>query len=370
MQLAINSGPAAAALSCPTCAGPVDVSSKHVAVQGSSVRIFCSGDCLERALAGLPAAEMVAAGPPRKRKSIYPVATGGALIGLFIGSTHHWLEPPPVKQAVIEARVALPAEPVEALQPTEPPPPEKVYGPAWPPTDDELRSEISRDAWLHPLPGPIRRMPIRDSRVFGADRPGADTRPVECVNGHCGVDIGGEIWGEPVLAAHDGEVDFVQRGANPLRGGHYVRLAHRGGMVYTQYFHLAAIPPWIKVGRAIKAGDMIGLVGDTGAERSGSHLHFTISVKPAPSLPERYIDPEPLIALWPLKIPVANGSGGLLSIDSAPGMVRGAAYRKRRSGRRNRGTAHGDAVESAPAAATSSGGDTPAPEQSDDPGVN
>ena len=89
-------------------------------------------------------------------------------------------------------------------------------------------------------------MPVRDSRVFGADRPG--DRPIECRKGHCGVDLGGEIWGEQVHAAHDGVVDRVQRDANEAHGGHYVRIAHRNGTVFTQYFHLAAIPRWVEPG--------------------------------------------------------------------------------------------------------------------------
>jgi murein DD-endopeptidase MepM/ murein hydrolase activator NlpD len=166
-------------------------------------------------------------------------------------------------------------------------------------------------------------MPIRDSRVFGAERPG--DRPIECANGHCGVDIGGEIWGEPVLAAHDGVVDRVQRGPNEHRGGLYVRLAHRDGTVFTQYFHLAAIPPWLEVGRHVRAGEVIGLVGDTGVKNSGAHLHFTISIRPGPDEPERYIDPEPLIALWPLHM-----EGKLSAAAEPPGPVRGAVTRRAR----------------------------------------
>src|SRR5436305_850943 len=111
------------------------------------------------------------------------------------------------------------------------------FGPEWPPTETSVLATLGRDAWIHPLAGPIRRMPRWDSRVFGAVRPG--NRAIECRNGHCGVDLGGEIWGEHVRAVHDGVVEFVQRGANPLHGGSFVRIAHRGGTVITMYFHLA-----------------------------------------------------------------------------------------------------------------------------------
>ncbi len=197
------------------------------------------------------------------------------------------------------------------------------FGPEWPPTEASLLAELGRDAWLHPLPGPFRRMPSRDSRVFGAERPGE--RPIECRKGHCGVDLGGEIWGEQVRAAHDGVVDRVQRGANEQHGGHYVRIAHRNGTVFTQYFHLAAIARWVQPGAPVKAGDVIGLLGDTGVKESTAHLHFTVSVRPAPSWPEQYIDPEPLIALWPLRIPLESSAITLVSTAGRPGVPLGGA---------------------------------------------
>jgi hypothetical protein len=52
------------------------------------------------------------------------------------------------------------------------------FGPEWPPTEASLIADLGRDAWLHPLAGPFRRMPARDSRVFGAERAG--DRPIEC----------------------------------------------------------------------------------------------------------------------------------------------------------------------------------------------
>jgi len=197
------------------------------------------------------------------------------------------------------------------------------FGPEWPPTEASLIADLGRDAWLHPLAGPLRRMPARDSRVFGAERPG--DRPIECRKGHCGVDLGGEIWGEQVHVAHDGIVDRVQRDANEQHGGHYVRIAHRNATVFTQYFHLAAVPRWVQSGTPVKAGDVIGLLGDTGVKESTAHLHFTVSVRPANDWPEQYVDPEPLIALWPLRIPFEGSPVGLVSTAGKPGVPLGGA---------------------------------------------
>ena len=48
------------------------------------------------------------------------------------------------------------------------------------------------------------------------------------------------------------------------RRRHHVRIAHFGGMVFTQYFHLAAVPRGSSRGARVAAGDVIGLLGDTG----------------------------------------------------------------------------------------------------------
>jgi hypothetical protein len=273
---------------------------------------------------------------------------GGMVVGcLFVSDTRatEVIPPPPVVSFV-------PPPPVIVVSAPEPPEPtaEEILRAQW-------MSELIKDAWVHPLNGPHRRMPVRDSRVFGAERPGE--RPIECQNGHCGVDIGGEVWGEPILAAHDGVVDRVVRGPNEERGGLYVRLSHRDGTVFTQYFHLAAIPRWLEVGRPVAAGEVIGLLGDTGVKNSGAHLHFTISIRPAPDQPERYIDPEPLIALWPVHIPDPEGSGGKLSaVKSPPGAVIGARTKQRRAGRRPAPVEAVEADESTPVEQASV---TPAP---------
>jgi len=80
---------------------------------------------------------------------------------------------------------------------------------------------------------------------------------------------------------------------------------------------------------AVKAGEVVGLLGDTGVKESKPHLHFTVSVKPSAELPERYIDPEPLIALWPIRV----GTGRVVGImaDAKPGFPRGASGRKKKT---------------------------------------
>ena len=288
---------------CARCGGPVDVRTRHLIIDGPAVRTFCSQLCATKPAEPAPVA---APPPPSRLHHLLRIAVGVPMLVFTSGYTA-----PRAPAAAIPLAIAAP------VTPPEPP----TFGPAWPPTEKDWLAEIASDAWLHPLDGPMRRMPIRDARVFGAERPG--DRPGECRGGHCGVDLGGEVWGEPVHAAHDGIVDRVQRGPNEEHGGLYVRLSHRGGTIFTQYFHLAAIPRWIQPGAKVKMGDVVGLLGDSGVKHSSAHLHFTVSVKPSAQQVERYIDPEPLVALWPLRMPI-NGTT-MVTASAAPGVPLGAA---------------------------------------------
>jgi murein DD-endopeptidase MepM/ murein hydrolase activator NlpD len=93
--------------------------------------------------------------------------------------------------------------------------------------------------------------------------------------------------------------------------------------VFTQYFHLAAVPTRLAVGMHVDAGDVIGLAGDTGLADARPHLHFALSVRPSRDLPEVYWDPEPLMGNWPLHTPVRGSVAGLLSVDAPAERVAG-----------------------------------------------
>jgi murein DD-endopeptidase MepM/ murein hydrolase activator NlpD len=287
----------------------------------SSFYILCSKECARVAARAQRRARWVT-----RRRNTRRLTLGIIFAGAYL--TPH--QGTPKTRPAYRATLTRPAQ-----RPASPPLPSGWFGPEWPPTEAGVLEDLGRDAWIHPLAGPIRRMPRSDARVFGAVRPG--DRAVECRNGHCGVDLGGEIWGEHVHAVHDGVVDWVKRGVNPDRGGQFVRLSHRDGTVFTQYFHLAAIARGIERGAIVKSGDVIGLLGDTGVKESGPHLHFTISVRPSKPGPETYIDPEPLIALWPLHVPVDGSEVGLVTTVARPGVPLGSALlipgRKRKLGR-------------------------------------
>jgi murein DD-endopeptidase MepM/ murein hydrolase activator NlpD len=295
---------------CDSCGTPMG-GRRYLQAVGADLHSYCSETCLREARSDDRKRRWRA-----RRRGMKVAVIGLAVAGACLAPHEVKYSRRPSSPVRAQAVAAVPvAAPLTV--------PAGWFGPEWPPTEPSILAALGRDAWIHPLAGPVRRMPLRDSRVFGAVRPG--NRPSDCRNGHCGVDLGGEIWGEHVRAVHDGVVDFVQRGANPQRGGEFVRISHHGGTVFTQYFHLAAIPRRLERGVFVKSGDLIGLVGDTGVKESAPHLHFAVSIRSTPdSKIEKYIDPEPLIALWPLRVPIDGGTSALVTTLADPGQVIGS----------------------------------------------
>jgi len=84
---------------------------------------------------------------------------------------------------------------------------------------------------------------------------------------HQGLDLGAPM-GSPVLAAHAGTVESAD-----YQGGYglAIVLRHKNGTQETLYGHLSGV--FVKPGDVIKQGQLIGLVGSTGAS-TGPHLHF------------------------------------------------------------------------------------------------
>jgi murein DD-endopeptidase MepM/ murein hydrolase activator NlpD len=100
---------------------------------------------------------------------------------------------------------------------------------------------------------------------------------------HRGVDYAGN-HGSRVIAAAAGEVALIGRESQGFRvHGNTIGLDHGQG-VETIYIHLSRID--VKVGDRVKAGQVIGAVGNTGSS-TGPHLHWGLyvngqSVDPVP----------------------------------------------------------------------------------------
>jgi len=167
---------------------------------------------------------------------------------------------------------------------------------------------VAQSRWVHPLPGPRRVMPPNSRCRFGASRRG--NRPPECERGHCGVDLF-LPEGTPVRAVYDGVVYKIQRDAAAGgKAGKYLWLSHRDGDIVSSYVHLKDIDASLSRGASVKAGQVIGTLGETGLIGGVPHLHFALAVRQRGK--RRYVDPEPLLWSWPL-VDSTSSEGNLMA---------------------------------------------------------
>ncbi len=285
---------------CFACRNAVDSDEQFVLARGRQRLAHCSAACVRETLGKWRRART------RSRLHVIASATVAALV--LVGGWTVWRHRAPQPRSIALSWVDVTWDKVTRAEPT-------YYGPAWPPTDADWSFAFDRARWAYPLPGPSRRAPAADDRLFATD-PHAH-RTVCRTPGACGVALGGQLWGEHVYATLDGVVDRAAPGGADEHGGGYVRIAHLGGMVFTHYFHLAAIPRGVVRGARVSAGEVIGLVGDTGtgSEKPGPHphLHFALSIRPSAEWPETFWDPTPLMATWPLRVPPHGSVAGLVA---------------------------------------------------------
>jgi len=148
-----------------------------------------------------------------------------------------------------------------------------------------LQPPLTAGGYVFPVYGPQ----VDYTDTFGAfrgDVPG---------NWHHGDDIFAPL-GAPVLACADGTVFSV--GWNNVGGNRLWLRDGQGNEFY--YAHLSAYSPAAKDGNRVKAGEVIGFIGNTGdAEGTPYHLHFEIH--PVAYLSLGYdgaVDPTPYLKAW------------------------------------------------------------------------
>ncbi len=136
---------------------------------------------------------------------------------------------------------------------------------------------------------PVAGMKPADLRSDWGDARGGGTRA------HQGLDIMAP-QNTPVVAAAPGTVEKLflsDAGGITL----YVRSRDRKAVYY--YAHLSGYAPGIVEGKAVRIGDPLGYVGDTGNAGAGNyHLHFGVSLtNPRESWHQGVpVDPYPLLA--------------------------------------------------------------------------
>lgn len=145
---------------------------------------------------------------------------------------------------------------------------------------------------VDPIPMPQMVWPTDDT-TMSSDY-GWRPRPCKsCSSDHKGIDfVPGK--GEPVYAAMDGIVSRVEYG----RGfGQHIYIEHIANFNDTEFqnwqtiyahMELNTTPENIRVGSIVKAGDLIGTVGNTGTS-TGAHLHFEILINGENVDPEKYL---------------------------------------------------------------------------------
>jgi hypothetical protein len=145
-----------------------------------------------------------------------------------------------------------------------------------------LHPKLTAGHYVFPIYGPVGY-----SDTFGSPR--ADTV------WHHGDDLFAPL-GAPILAVADGTVFSV--GWNEVGGNRLWLRDGQGNEFY--YAHLSAYSPFAKNGRHVKAGTVLGFVGNTGdAQGTPYHLHFEIH--PVSLLYLDYdgaVDPTPYLVAW------------------------------------------------------------------------
>lgn len=124
---------------------------------------------------------------------------------------------------------------------------------------DGSTSEVGLDGWAYPTDKSATQV----SSEFGM-RGGTP---------HRGIDLAGPL-GTPLYAAREGKVIA----AGPASGfGNWIVIQHEvdGKRVDTVYGHMAANGVLVRRGDEVKAGQMIGRIGNEG-QSTGPHLHFEV----------------------------------------------------------------------------------------------
>jgi murein DD-endopeptidase MepM/ murein hydrolase activator NlpD len=293
---------------CPICGTIPYASERRVLVVNKTQRSYCSQSCLRVGVRTLQRARRRTL--LRRWAALLSIALAVAGVAYLHQLVQRYLahQRPTATTTASSPSVAAAAPPAPI-----------AFGPQWPPTDEQWLDQLARATWVYPLPGPTRRKLVSSQGLFAADA----KLPPRCrTAGRCGIELGGELWGEHVYAASAGVIDRLQR-AEDAPGGVSVRIAHWGGVVFTHYVHLAAVPSRLAAGQLVRAGDVIGLVGDTGTKDAQPRLGFALSVRPSSALPEVYWDPEPLVASWSLQTPARGSVAGLVALDAPAEPVAG-----------------------------------------------
>jgi murein DD-endopeptidase MepM/ murein hydrolase activator NlpD len=134
--------------------------------------------------------------------------------------------------------------------------------------------------------------------VYGDVRCADDFGAARQIGAHQGNDCFA-AFGSPVLAVADGTLNRV--GTLPISGNRLWLKTERGDAFF--YAHLSAFAPDAVSGRKVKAGTLLGFVGNTGdAEPTPPHVHFEIHPGDKGA-----IDPYAILQAWQARGEIPTG---------------------------------------------------------------
>jgi len=215
-------------------------------------------------------------------------------------------ELPPVPTPTVPTpTVPTPTVPALPASPSSPRPPTDANPPS-PPTERPAGKKPVKEPQNRPPPSPIFRPPPRVAPklseagyVFPVYGPSAFIDTYGAGRASTGWHHGDDIFAEegaPVLAVADGTVFSV--GWNDVGGNRFWLRDRQGNEFY--YAHLSAFSTLAVNGAHVRAGAVIGFVGNTGeAETTPPHLHFEIHPVGLLSLGyDGVVNPTPYLRAW------------------------------------------------------------------------
>jgi len=148
--------------------------------------------------------------------------------------------------------------------------------------DSLFKDKLDQEQFnLHISPGTTRKSGLA-SMLFFPPLKGMVTGKQDINTGHYGVDIVSK-QNSRISSALDGTVIFSEW---TMETGYVIIIQHDQNVI-TSYKHNAELLK--KQGDQVKAGEVIAIMGNTGKESTGPHLHFELWVNGSPINPEDYI---------------------------------------------------------------------------------
>lgn len=152
----------------------------------------------------------------------------------------------------------------------------------------EISPIVSREPWPDKINmyWPTRSQDIYSGYGYRSKSCGA------CSSNHLGIDFDHNI-GTPIYSAMDGIISRIEYSGGFGQHVYIEHIVERDGQLEywtTIYAHMKknSVPEDLQVGSAVKTGEKIGEVGNTGVT-TGPHLHFEILVNGENVDPELYL---------------------------------------------------------------------------------